>query len=146
MGNSLVKFKKLHLSAVTPTKAHPTDAGFDITAIAMQWDENQTFLEYSTGIALEIPVGYVGLIFQRSSVSKVSQILSNCVGVIDSGYRGEIKFRFKDFVCGVPQRRYSVGEKIGQLIIMPIPYTELIEVENLSESDRGNGGFGSTGK
>lgn len=141
-----VKFKKLHPSAITPTKAYPTDAGFDLTAIGMEWDENETFLEYSTGIALEIPIGCVGLIFQRSSVSKVSQILSNCVGVIDSGYRGEIKFRFKDLVNGVPQRRYAVGEKIGQLIILPIPHIEMVESDNLSESDRGNGGFGSTGK
>lgn len=142
----IVYFKKLCPDAVTPMKAHQSDAGFDLTAISAAWDKNVTYLEYNTGICIEIPKGHVGLIFQRSSVSNVSQILSNCVGVIDSGYRGEIKFRFKDIINGVPQRRYVPGEKIGQLIIMPIPEIELIETENLSESDRGTGGFGSTGK
>lgn len=142
----IVNFKKIHPDAVTPTKAHPSDAAFDLVAVSSAWNESLTFLEYGTGICFEIPIGHVGLIFQRSSVSNVSQILSNCVGVIDSGYRGEIKFRFKDLINGVPQRRYAVGEKIGQLIILPIPHIEMVESDNLSESDRGNGGFGSTGK
>lgn len=142
----IVYFKKIHPDAVTPTKAHPSDAAFDLVAVSAAWNESMTFMEYGTGICLEIPIGHVGLIFQRSSVSNVSQILSNCVGVIDSGYRGEIKFRFKDLINGVPQRRYAVGEKIGQLIILPIPHVEIVESDNLSESDRGNSGFGSTGK
>ncbi len=83
----------------------------------------------------------------RSSISKVNQILSNAVGVIDSGYRGEIKFRFRDTEeWGNQLKRYEKGDRIGQLIILPIPHIEMVESDNLSESDRGNGGFGSTGK
>lgn len=140
-------FKKIHPDAVTPTKAHPSDAAFDLTACDEgTWDETFTYLEYRTGICLEIPEGWAGFIFMRSSVSKVNQTLTNAVGVIDSGYRGEIKFRFRDTEAwGTEMKRYEKGDRIGQLIILPIPAIEMIEVENLTESDRGTGGFGSTG-
>lgn len=142
-----IKFKKLNPNAITPTKAHPTDAGFDLYALTMTKNIDYLYIEYGTGIAIEIPVGHVGLIFPRSSISNVPQWLSNSVGVIDSGYRGEIKFRFKSALYGIGGGdRYQPGDKIGQLIIMPIPHIELIETDHLSESDRGAGGFGSTGK
>lgn len=143
--NSLkVRFKKLHEDAVVPSYAKNGDAGLDLTATHMTFDENffdENFIEYGTGIAVEIPEGYVGLVFPRSSVSKKKNFyLKNSVGVIDSGYRGEIKLRFNR-----SDSHYQVGEKIGQLIILPYPTIQLEEVEELSSTERGQGGFGSTG-
>lgn len=139
--NSLkVRFKKLYQDAVIPSYAKNGDAGLDLTATHMTWEEN--FIEYGTGIAVEIPQGYVGLVFPRSSVSKKENFyLKNSVGVIDSGYRGEIKLRFNK-----SDSHYQAGEKIGQLIIIPYPTIYLEEVEELSSTERGEGGFGSTGQ
>jgi dUTP pyrophosphatase len=136
-----VRFKKLHPNAVTPTYAKDGDAGLDLTAITMNENLGVPYIEYGTGIAVEIPKGYVGLIFPRSSVSKLENFyLKNAVGVIDSGYRGELMLRFnKSFSF------YKVGDKIGQLIIIPYPTIYLEEVEELSVTDRNEGGFGSTG-
>ena len=148
-----VRFQKLTSEAITPTKAHPTDAGFDMYAVSREVDSNGNYV-YSTGIAMEIPEGHVGLLFPRSSVSKKNQIQTNCVGVIDSSYRGDIIFKFKP-IAGVMKRHffgndcdeiYDKGERIGQLIIMPYPSVELEEADALSDTDRGQGGFGSTGK
>lgn len=134
-----VRFKKLYSDAVTPSYAKDGDAGLDLTATHMTWDEN--FIEYGTGIAVEIPEGYVGFVFPRSSVSKKENFyLKNSVGVIDSGYRGEIKLRFN-----LSDDHYQPGEKIGQLIILPYPEIQMEEVEELSSTERGDGGFGSTG-
>lgn len=139
----IVRFKKLSERAVTPQYAKPGDAGMDMVATSLV--KNEVFYEYGTDIAVEIPEGYVGLVFPRSSISKTKQILANHVGVVDSGYRGEIKFRFKklDWDSG---EVYNVGDKIGQLIIIPYPTIELEEVSELSETNRGDSGFGSTGK
>lgn len=138
--NLNIKFKKTHPDAVAPAYAKDGDAGLDLTATQMTIEE--TFIEYGTGIAVEIPVGYVGLVFPRSSVSKKTNFyLKNSVGVIDSGYRGEIKLRFN-----LSDNHYQPGEKVGQLIIMPYPTINLEEVDELSSTDRGDGGFGSTGK
>jgi len=136
-----VRFKKLHPDAVTPTYAKDGDAGLDLTALTMKEKAGIPYIEYGTGIAVEIPEGYVGLIFPRSSVSKLDNFfLKNSVGVIDSGYRGELMLRFnKSFSF------YKVGEKIGQLIILPYPKIQLEEVDELSDTQRGVGGFGSTG-
>jgi dUTP pyrophosphatase len=134
-----VKFKKLYEDAIAPTYAKEGDAGLDLTATHMTFEEN--FIEYGTGIAVEIPNGYVGLVFPRSSVSKKENFyLKNSVGVIDSGYRGEIKLRFNS-----SDNPYQPGEKVGQMIIIPYPTIELEEVDELSSTDRGQGGFGSTG-
>lgn len=197
-----IKFVKLHENAVIPTKAHPTDAGFDLTATSRHFDEHGAVV-YGTGIAMEIPPGYVGLAFPRSSVSKLDLSMANCVGVIDAGYRGEITLKFKPallfnnlgkwnapettFVTGrglkyyydpdclcksgrcpksypwknildaVPEFKiepepremqpniYNVGERVAQLIIMPIPEIEFEETAALSEGERGANGYGSTG-
>ena len=129
----------MYVDAVKPSYAKDGDAGLDLTATHMTWEEN--FIEYGTGIAVEIPEGYVGLVFPRSSVSKRENFyLKNSVGVIDSGYRGEIKLRFNK-----SEEHYGAGEKIGQLIILPYPTIYLEEVNELSSTDRGQGGFGSTG-
>lgn len=141
-----VKFKKLHPDAVIPSYAHKSgDAGLDITTIT-----NGVFFEgcfeYKTGLAVEIPEDYVGLIFPRSSVCKTSLNLSNCVGVIDSNYRGEILFKFRNTAENYYNiRLYIAGDRIGQLVIIPYPTIEPVEAEELSETNRGTGSYGSTG-
>lgn len=153
-----VRFKKLAPDAVMPSKAHPTDAGFDLTATSLRLDEDGC-ITYGFGLSLEIPKGYVGLIFPRSSIAKKDLMLTNAVGVIDSGYRGEVKAKFKpamvfdDFYGEIKAtfpddytRIYEAGQKIAQIIIMPYPEVEFEEADELSDSDRGEGGFGSTGK
>lgn len=133
-----VKIKKLHPNAVIPKYAKPGDAGLDLTAIGIE--EKGNHITYHTGLVMEIPQGYVGLLFPRSSVYKTHQMLSNCVGVIDSGYRGEIMMKFTR-----SRDQYVIGSKIGQLIIMPYPHIEFEEVDQLSDTERGTGGYGSTG-
>lgn len=138
-----VGVKKLHPNAVIPKYAKPGDAGLDLTAVEIINDEGFQ-VTYKTGLAFEIPLGYVGLIFPRSSVRNYQLDLSNCVGVIDSGYRGEIQFTFNK-LAGIPSKRYEVGDRIGQMIIMPHPEVLLVEMESLSSTERGEGGFGSSG-
>ena len=138
-----VRFKKLIDKAFMPLKAHPGDAGFDLTAISKELVDNGDYgyIEYDTGIAIEIPEGYVGLVYPRSSVSKTGHILANSVGVIDSNYRGSVKLRFKT----IPDcKEYNIGDRVGQLIIAPCPEIEFVCVDELSETDRGSNGFGST--
>ena len=163
-----VKFKKLNKKAVIPTKAHPTDAGFDMVAVTKTVTDK--YVEYGTGIATEIPAGFVGLGFANSRVSKYDLDLANCVAIIDAPYRGEIRFRYKhtahpqtaivahktkcfDLVKDVEPvpipfhpKEFNVGDVVGQLIIIPIPDVEFVEVDELDDTDRGEGGFGSTEK
>ncbi|MFO0468696.1 MAG: dUTP diphosphatase [Bacteroidota bacterium] len=136
-----LKVKKLHPEAVIPSYAKFGDAGMDLTATEKSYDEYGNAV-YKIGLAFEIPLGYVGLLFPRSSNSKQDLILSNSVGVIDSGYRGEVMVKFKR----VGTQEYSEGERIAQLVIMQLPYVNIEESEELSSSERGEGGFGSTGK
>lgn len=138
-----IRFKKLHQDAQQPKKAHNTDAGFDLTATSMR--VTGSIVEYGTGIAVEIPEGYVGLVFPRSSICKKTIYLTNSVGVIDSGYRGEVMAKFRLDEIDRPQFIYTVGERFAQLIIMPIPSVTFQEAEELSDSERGTGGYGSTG-
>lgn len=138
-----VKIKKLHPDAVIPTYAKDGDAGMDLTATSISIDP-QGNVVYGTGWAFEIPQGYVGLVFPRSSLSRKDLVLSNSVGVIDSGYRGEVTFKFKRTQS--PTIGYEVGDRIGQIIIMPYPKIEFVESDELSETERGTGGYGSTGK
>ena len=140
-----VKIKRLNKDAVLPYKAHATDAGMDMVATSRDFDDNGNVV-YGTGIAVEIPQGYVGLVFPRSSVSRQDMVLSNSVGVIDSGYRGEITFKFKTVGSKMYPDMYHVGDRIGQLIILPYPDIHWDEVDELEDSDRGDGGYGSTGK
>ena len=133
-----VKIKKLHKDAVVPSYAKSGDAGMDLTAVEAV--ETSDHITYRTGLAIEIPQGYAGLLFPRSSIYKKGQLLTNSVGVIDSGYRGEIMLKFTRSI-----NQYAVGDRIGQIIIIPFPKIEFEEVKQLSESDRASGGFGSTG-
>jgi dUTP pyrophosphatase len=137
-----VKIKKLDERATIPSYAKNGDAGMDLRAIRFQRDSDGNYVYY-TGLAFEIPEGYVGLLFPRSSISKTSHFLRNSVGVVDSGYRGEIMFKFG---YGSNIKSYRVGERVGQLIIMPYPSIEFEEVDNLSDTERGEDGFGSTGQ
>ena len=136
-----VKVKKLHPDAVIPKYAKPGDAGLDLTAVSETWNETNTMVTYDTGLSIEIPEGYVGLLFPRSSISKTTLALTNSVGVIDSGYRGPIMLKFNFYKEGMV---YDVGDRVGQLIIMPYPQIELEEADELSSTERGEGGFGST--
>ena len=138
-----VKIKKLHKNAVIPSHSKPGDAGLDLVAIS-EFDDDHYNICYGTGLSIEIPYGYVGLIFPRSSISKTDLILRNSVAVIDSGYRGEIILKFNT-LCDLSIKEYSVGDRIAQLIIIPYPHIEFEEVEELSETERGAGGYGSTG-
>ena len=138
-----VNIKKLDSAARIPAYAKSGDAGLDLYAVSITTNLHK--ITYGTGIAIEIPEGYVGLIFPRSSISKYDLALTNSVGVIDSGYRGEIKFVFNKLDAVDHHEIYKVGDKIGQLVIMPYPQIELNEVDELSISDRGENGFGSTG-
>lgn len=138
-----VKFKKLVETAKYPIKAHPTDAGADLTAVSREWNKEYGCWIYGTGIATEIPEGYVGLIFPRSSIRKYTLTQCNAVGVIDSSYRGEIMVSYK--LTNNKEKIYEIGDKIAQLIILPYPEVSYIEVENLSETDRGENGHGSSG-
>jgi dUTP pyrophosphatase len=142
-----VKIKKLHPEAVVPKYAKPGDAGMDLTATSKLFDDAGNVV-YGTGLAVEIPVGYVGLIFPRSSNAKTDLYLTNHVGVIDSGYRGELMFKFRksDSTKNFQEARlYEVGDRVGQLVIIPYPQIEFEEVDDLSDSQRGAGGYGSTG-
>lgn len=142
-----VKIKKLVENAVVPQYAHDTDAGLDLTAVSAERDEYSNIV-YHTGLAIEIPDGYAGFLFPRSSVSKYDLSLCNCVGVIDSAYRGEIilKFNLMNWVKDVEDIHiYGAGDRVAQLIILPYPKIKLVETNELSDSDRGEGGFGSTG-
>ena len=139
-----IKFKKLVENAKMPTKAHPTDAGADLTAVSKKWNNEYGCWIYGTGIATEIPEGYVGLVFPRSSIRKYCLSLTNCVGVIDSGYRGEIMCTFRPQSIG-KEEVYEIGDKIAQFIILPYPEVSYTEVETLSETDRGENGHGSSG-
>lgn len=127
-----------------PKKAHASDAGFDLVAVSVEEDRKREIVTYHTGIAMEIPDGYVGLVFPRSSVYKHQLVLSNCVGVIDSGYRGEILLKYR--VMQPHISRYCSGDRIGQIVIVALPEFEMVESDDLGDSDRGEGGYGSTGR
>ena len=142
-GGTLVKVKKLDSNAVIPSYSKVGDAGMDLT-ITKEIENTSFSVSYGFGIAMEIPKGYVGLVFPRSSVRNQDLILSNCVGVIDSGYRGELQATFKK-TQGLDSIKYKVGERGAQIIILPYPTIYMTEVPELSDTERGSGGFGSTG-
>ena len=156
----MIKFKKLDYivkdkegnettmtsQGVLPTRAHSTDAGLDLTATRLTQEvdaSGKLILVYHTDIAVEIPEGYVGLLFMKSSVYNRSLTLTNAVGVIDSGYRGEIISKFKITTDAIPSV-YQPGEKFAQLVIVPVALDETEFVDELSDTERGEGGFGST--
>ena len=143
-----VNVKKLDSNAVVPTYAKHGDAGMDLTATSKWYDESGNVC-YGTGLAFEIPNGFAGFLFPRSSNTKKDLILGNSVGVLDSGYRGEVVLKFRpvmplerDIEFG--PREYEIGDRVGQIAIIPVPQIEFNLVDELSTTDRGVGGFGST--
>jgi len=141
-----VRIKKLNENAVIPSYAKDGDAGMDLVATSII-SNTSTQITYGIGLALEIPKGFVGLIFPRSSVRKTRLMLSNCVGVVDSGYRGELQATFNKINNdSVSENDYKVGDRIAQIMIIPHPPIEFEEADELSDTERGEGGFGSTGK
>lgn len=141
-----LKVKRLSEKAVLPVRAHKGDAGFDLTAARITTEVNecgQLILVYHTDIAIELPEGYFALLVPRSSVAIKSIMLTNSVGVIDNGYRGEIMAKFRSTTDVVPAV-YKEGERFAQLLILPIPEFEVEEAQELTETERGEGGYGST--
>ena len=138
----IINIKKTNPDAIIPKYAKPGDACMDLVAVEKFPDDFGNTC-YNTGLALEIPSGYVGLLYPRSSLSKTDMSLRNCVGVIDSGYRGPIVLKFREYDNSL--FNYKIGDRIAQLMIMPYPQVEFNEVDQLSDTDRGTGGFGSTG-
>ncbi len=145
-----VRIKKLHKDAKIPTRAHITDAALDLTCtdITIDWAKQEVVCH--TGLAFEIPVGHAGLVYPRSSICNKPLVLHNSVGVIDSGYRGEVTVKFlitnpRDFLQS-QGAGYIIGDKVAQIMIVPYPEIEFEEAEELSDSDRGIGGYGSTGR
>lgn len=143
-----MRIKKLHQKAVVPHYATEGSAGLDLTVIS---DNDTIVIPYKstmlcrTGLSFEIPKGYVGLIYIRSSIgSKLDLVLSNQVGVIDSDYRGEVMIPLRNLGRGA--RVINSGTRIAQMIITPINQVGIEVVKELSETKRGDGGFGSTGK
>lgn len=153
--NLHVLIKKLHPDAVIPSYAHSTDCGLDLTAVSKTYDEYGNVV-YGFGLAFEIPEGYAGFIFPRSSNHKSGLLLTNSVGVIDAGYRGEVtaKFASRKFISyeGVVKPTfyvddiYNIGDRVAQMVILPYPKVTFVETEELSDTERGTGGYGSTGK
>ena len=139
----MVQVKKLDPSAVIPKYSKIGDAGMDLTVTSII-DNMSAQVRYGFGIAMEIPKGYVGLIFPRSSINKYELTLSNSVGVIDSGYRGEIQAIFNK-TNGLDSLKYKPGDRAAQILILPYPEVFMTEVLELSDSERNKGGFGSTG-
>lgn len=136
-----VKLKKLHPDAVFPKYAKPGDAAMDLVAVSKNTEFH--YIEYGTGLAIEVPEGHVALLFARSSITNKGMMLGNSVGVIDSGYRGELKFRF--YLNETFSEEYYIGDRIGQIMVIPYPSVIFEEVQELGQSDRGESGYGSTG-
>lgn len=142
----ILKIKKLHPNAVIPTYAKDGDVGMDLVATSII-SETTSQITYGIGIAMEIKDGFVGLVFPRSSIRKTRLQLSNSVGVIDSGYRGELQATFNKITTTIENQKndYKVGDRIAQIMIIPHPQIQFEEVTELSDTQRGKGGFGSTG-
>jgi dUTP pyrophosphatase len=154
-----VKIKRLHKDSVIPKYAKNGDAGMDLTAVSKHYDEHGNTV-YGTGLAFKIPEGYFGLLVPRSSNAKTDLRLTNSSGILDSGYRGEVMFKYRNdnyakMDGGMRSHlamgdigfnnEYEIGDRIGQLIILPYPQIEFQEVDDLGETERGTGGFGHTG-
>ena len=142
MNELKVKIKLLYEDSILPRYATDGSNGLDCVAHEVIYDDVHDLYRYPLGFAIEIPKGYVGLLFPRSSSPNRKLIMANCVGVIDSDFRGEpmATYNYKD-----NNIVYEVGEKVAQLVIVPAPVVKLEIVEDLSSTERGSKGHGSTG-
>lgn len=169
-----VKIKKLHKDAVIPFYTKEGDMGMDLTAVDVEYNQEIDCYVYHTGLAFELPKGYGMLIFPRSSNRKTDVYMPNSVGILDEKYRDELLVCFKNrtsfkinsvlnkikialsnvcnsmgihfnFELSNIEAPYEIGDRIAQIVILPYPYINFLEVDELSKDSRG-GGFGSTGK
>ncbi len=134
--------KKMRDDARLPTRAHHDDAGIDLYSCGNHIVHPQQTLMIPIGIALEIEEGYVGLIWDKSSIG--SKSIKTLGGVIDAGYRGELKV----MVHNLSNESYTFehGHKVAQIVIQKVEFPDIVDTKELSDSKRGTGGFGSTGK
>lgn len=137
----VVKFKKLDPTAAAPHQSSDYAAGYDLTATSARWDDAKQCWIFGTGLAVEIPEGYAGFLFPKSSVRKYGMQLSNCVGVVDADYRGEIMLSYRPYSPS-SGREYGVDDDVAQLIILPVPEVQYVESDELSETVRGTRGHG----
>ena len=140
-----IRFKKTHPDAKLPMRGSLGAAGYELYAVS----KNELFgglISYDIGLALEIPHGYVGLIFPRSSIFRSGLIITNAVSVIDEDYRGPIKIIFKRMTEYPLLREYEVGDRICQLVVIKYEALDFVETDELSDTDRGSRGYGSTGR
>jgi dUTP pyrophosphatase len=139
-----INFTRLHSNAVQPSQGSQWAAGYDLYSCGSYIIEPHTTLKIGTGIAVEIPEGYFGAIFARSGLATKRGLRpANCVGVVDADYRGELIVALHndtDFAQDVAE-----GERIAQLAIIPHLSVRFVEVDDLTSTERGEGGFGSTG-
>lgn len=139
----ILRVKKLIPDAVLPSYAHPGDAGLDMYAGETVTIPPGEVRKIKSGISIEIPEGYVGLVWDKSGVS-MNHSIKSLGGVIDSGYRGEITFGMINL--GKEDYTFEKGHKVAQMLIQKIEKVDVEEVTNLNDTSRGTGGFGSTGK
>jgi dUTP pyrophosphatase len=137
-----IRIKKVSSTAKIPQYAHPTDAGMDLFSNENLVLQPSELIICSTGISLAIPQGYVGLIWDKSGLASKNEI-KTMGGVVDSSYRGEIGVILKNL--STREYKIKIGDKIAQMLIQKVSSPELIEVDNLDKTERGEGGFGSTG-
>lgn len=137
-----VLYKKLMLTAQEPYRATSGSAGYDLCATSKEWDEDTQCWKYGTGLAFDIPAGCVGLVFPRSSVYKYGLTMANCVGVIDSDYRGEVSACFRGTK---DSKTYAIGDRCCQLVVIKCPEIDWVECDSLTPTKRGVKGYGSTG-
>ncbi|MBS1891131.1 MAG: dUTP diphosphatase [Actinobacteria bacterium] len=141
-----LRVTKLNISAVIPTRGHPGDAGLDLYSTEDAHMGPGERWSIGTGIAIEVPEGHAGLVLPRSGLAREHGIgLVNSPGLIDAGYRGEIRVLLLN-TDPAETVRIEAGARIAQLVITPIALAEPVEVAELSDSARGDGGFGSTGR
>lgn len=138
-----MKLKKLKVEAKLPAFAHDDDAAMDLFAAEDVTIEPGTRAAVPTGVAMAIPEGYVGLIWDKSGIA-VKRGLKTIAGVIDAGYRGEVLVGLHNL--GDEPQTFESGDKVAQMLIQKFEHPTLVEVEELDETARGEGGFGSTGK
>lgn len=145
----IIFYKKLYPDSKAPVRATMYANGYDLSVHHVEYlPENPSILKYYTGLAFQIPVGCVGLLFPRSSVCKYPLSMANSVAVIDSDYRGEVMAMFrqhKDEIGYFSNKKYNVGERFVQLVIVEQPAMLMMESQELTETVRGTGGVGSTG-
>ena len=128
--------------AIVPTRAHPMDAGLDLYAKNNAIIRPGTWAQFDTGVHVEIPEGYVGMVTSKSGLMSKEGLTSR--GTIDCGYTGSIRVAL--FNHGIKNAYIQKGQKISQLVILPIITPEVEVVDRLEDTERGSGGFGSTGK